>query len=101
MVLYIFIPNKSEDDKNGYNKNNGKIISLSRVITSLNSQDSALSIMIIIITGLPYGNPSRKMGRFSVLFFSVSVKVLPVTPLASGVSLCIEPSARIFLGSRG
>ena len=40
-----------------------------------------------IITGLPYGNPSRKMGRFSVFFFlfSVSVKVLPVTPLVSGV----------------
>ena len=38
------------------------------------------------VTGLPYGNPSRKMGRVSVLFFfSVSVKVLPVTPLVSGV----------------
>ena len=31
-----------------------------------------------------YGNPSRKMVDFSVLF-SVSVKVLPVTPLLSGV----------------
>ena len=41
-----------------------------------------------LITGLPYGNPSRKMGRFLrliFLFFSVSVKVLPVTPLLSGV----------------
>ena len=40
----------------------------------------------IIITGLPYGNPSRKMGGICwVFFFSVSVKVLPVTPLLSGV----------------
>ena len=39
-----------------------------------------------IITGLPYGNPSGKMGRlFFLVFFSVSVKVLPVTPLVSGV----------------
>ena len=29
----MFIRNKSEDDKNEYDKNNGKIISLSRVIT--------------------------------------------------------------------
>ena len=39
-----------------------------------------------VFTGLPYGKPSWKLGRFSVLvFFSVSVKVLPVTPLVSGV----------------
>ena len=40
-----------------------------------------------LFTGLPYGNPSRKMGRFSVFsfLFSVSVKVLPVTPLLSGI----------------
>ena len=40
-------------------------------------------------TGLPYGKPSRKLGRFPFfffsVFFSVSVKVLPVTPLVSGV----------------
>ena len=42
----------------------------------------------MFITGLPYGNPSLKMdGIGSVLFFfsSVSVKVLPVTPLVSGI----------------
>ena len=39
-----------------------------------------------IFTGLPYGNPSRKMGRLLIFFlFSVLVKVLPVTPLVSGV----------------
>ena len=40
------------------------------------------------ITGLPFGNPSLKLsGICSVLFFfsSVSVKVLPVTPLVSGI----------------
>ena len=45
-------------------------------------------ILQILFTSLPYGNPSRKMGRFLrfiFLFFSVSVKVLPVTPLLSGV----------------
>ena len=43
--------------------------------------------MKTLVTGLPYGNPSLKMdGICSVLFFfsSVSVKVLPVTPLVSG-----------------
>ena len=35
-----------------------------------------------------------------VLFLSVSVKVLPVTPLLR-ISLCIESSARILLGLRG
>ena len=41
-----------------------------------------------LITGLPYGKPSLEMeGICSVLFFfsSVSVKVLPVTPLVSGI----------------
>ena len=41
-----------------------------------------------IIAGMPYGKPSRKIGRFPVfflVFFSESVKVLPVTPLVSGV----------------
>ena len=36
-----------------------------------------------------YGNPSRKVGAICLFylfyFFSVSVKVLPVTPLVSGV----------------
>ena len=45
--------------------------------------------VIDLITGLPYGNPSLKVeGICSVLFFffsSVSVKVLPVTPLLSGI----------------
>ena len=45
--------------------------------------------MSFLFTGLPYGNPSYKMGRISpfyfILFFSVSVKVLPVTPPVSGV----------------
>ena len=34
-VLYIFIPNKSESDKTEYDENNGKIVSLSRVINSM------------------------------------------------------------------
>ena len=38
-----------------------------------------------LVTGLPYGNPSQKFGRFFRFLFSVSVKVLPVTPLVSGV----------------
>ena len=38
-----------------------------------------------IFTGLPYGNPSRKMGRLLFFLFSVSVKVVPVTSLVSGV----------------
>ena len=42
-----------------------------------------------LFTGLPYGNPSLEMeGICSVLFVffsSVSVKVLPVTPLVSGI----------------
>ena len=41
-----------------------------------------------IFTGLPYGNPSRKVfgicSVFVFFFSSVSVKVLPVTPLVSG-----------------
>ena len=55
-----------------------------------------------VITGLPYGNPVGKWVDFSVLlflFFPMSVKVLPVTPLLSGVS--VHRAARIFLGSRG
>ena len=32
-VFCLFIQSKSEDDKNEYDKNNGKIVSLSRVIT--------------------------------------------------------------------
>ena len=43
----------------------------------------------LIITGLPYGNPSWKVGfaflRCYFFFSSMSVKVLPVTPLVSGV----------------
>ena len=46
-------------------------------------------LFLAIFTGLPYGNPSLKVdGICSVLFFifsSVSVKVLPVTPLVSGI----------------
>ena len=41
-----------------------------------------------VITGLPYGKPSLEMeGICLVLFFfsSVSVKVLPVTPLVNGI----------------
>ena len=44
--------------------------------------------LVGLFTGLPYGNPSLEMeGICSVLFFfsSVSVKVLPVTPLVSGI----------------
>ena len=42
--MYIFIPNKSEGDKNEYDKNNGKIVSLSLDIAETNKkkiQDSA------------------------------------------------------------
>ena len=44
-----FYSNKSKDDKNEYNKNNGKIVSLSRAINSLNSQDSAISMLYILM----------------------------------------------------
>ena len=41
------------------------------------------------LLGCQYGNPTRKMCNISrffyFLFFPVSVKVLPVTPLLSGV----------------
>ena len=44
------------------------------------------------LLGCQYGNPSRKVGGICsfhlflfILFFSVSVKVWPVTPLVSGV----------------
>ena len=40
---------------------------------------------IFFITGKPYGNPSQKMGGICWVFLPVSVKVLPVTPLLSGV----------------
>ena len=50
---------------------------------------SLLEAVQEFFTGLPYGKPSRKIGRFPffffLVFFSVSVKVLPVTPLVSGV----------------
>ena len=48
----------------------------------------------LLFTGLPMGKPSRGLrfvclfsffSFFSFFFFSVSVKVLPVTPLVSGV----------------
>ena len=48
-VLRIFIPNKSEDDKNKYEKNSSKIVSLSPVINSLNSRDSAISMPYILM----------------------------------------------------
>ena len=42
-----------------------------------------------LLLGCQYGNPSRKVGGICLLFFffffSVSVKVLPVTPLLSGI----------------
>ena len=43
-----------------------------------------------VFTGLPMGKPSRGLRlvclfSFFFFFFSVSVKVLPVTPLVSGV----------------
>ena len=41
-------------------------------------------MMNILITGLPMAIPVGKWVDFSILF-SVSVKVLPVTPLLSGV----------------
>ena len=49
---------------------------------------SRASVNKNIFTGLPYGNPSRILGRFPfsfflVFFFFVSVKVLPVTPLVT------------------
>ena len=51
----------------------------------------SLEISASIITGLPMGKPSRGLrlvclfSFFLFFFFSVSVKVLPVTPLVSGV----------------
>ena len=45
-------------------------------------------ISLFVFTGLPYGNPSRKVGGVCLVlffFFSVSVKVLPLTPLLSGI----------------
>ena len=48
-VLYIVIPNKSKDDKNENEKNNRNIVSLSRVINNLNSQDSAISMSYILM----------------------------------------------------
>ena len=42
----------------------------------------------VLLLGCQYGNPSRKKGSICwvfFFFFSVSVKVLPVTPLLSGV----------------
>ena len=46
--------------------------------------------VFLFLLGCQYGNPSRKVDGicsfyFFVVFFSVSVKVLPVTPLVSGV----------------
>ena len=38
-----------------------------------------------LVTGLPYGNPSLEMEGICSVFSSVSVKVLPVTPLVSGI----------------
>ena len=50
-----------------------------------------LSFFLNFLLGCQYGNPSRKMGNISLFYyafiFSVSVKVLPVTPLLSGVFL--------------
>ena len=41
--------------------------------------------MLALVTGLPMANPVEVCVDFVVfLFFSVSVKVLPVTPLLSG-----------------
>ena len=45
-------------------------------------------VLTYLLLGCPMANPCRKIGRFPVfflVFFSVSVKVLPVTPLVSGV----------------
>ena len=65
--MYIFIPNKSENDKTEYDKNNGKIVSLSRAINSMyvthinvriigflltNTFGTALKIAIIFSRGL-------------------------------------------------
>ena len=42
--------------------------------------------LLAFITGLSYGNPSRKMGRFfRFIFIFRTVKVLPVTTPVSGV----------------
>ena len=51
---------------------------------------SCVTVKLSIVTGLPYGNPVGKRVKFSrflffLLFFSVSGKVFPVTPLLSGV----------------
>ena len=65
--MYIFIPNKSENDKTEYDKNNGKIVSLLRVMNSMyvihinvriigflltNTFGTALKISIIFSRGL-------------------------------------------------
>ena len=44
-----FYSTKSEDDKNEYDRKNGKIVSASRAINSLNSQDSAISMSYILM----------------------------------------------------
>ena len=58
------------------------------------SQSSNEGHLLGVITGLPMGKPSRGLrfvclfsffSFFFLFFFSVLVKVLPVTPLVSGV----------------
>ena len=68
-------------------------------------QTQSGSAFNLFVTGLPVWQ-TQSRSAFSLFdlfyfffFFAVSVKVLPVTPLVSGVF--VEPSARIFLGSRG
>ena len=56
------------------------------------SREKFKKIFTFFLLGCQYGNRSRKVGRvcsffiyFIYFFFSVSVKVLPVTPLLNGV----------------
>ena len=55
-----------------------------------------------LFTGLPYGNPSRKIGRFlRFIIFRVGKSLACHSPGKWCLALCKEPSARIFFGSRG
>ena len=55
-----------------------------------------------LLLGCLWQTQSRTAFSLFVFFFSVSVKVLPVTPLLSGVFVHRAlAAARIFLGSRG
>ena len=58
-----------------------------------------LRLLSCLLLGCQYVKPSQNLRCFFFFFpFYVSVKVLPV---AAKWCLCMEPSARIFLGLRG